>query len=84
MSDTHVPFTDDEVESLNGYQKARVFHPFTCGNRGDEKHARINSPEDVLVATSDGWVCPYCDYRQDWAHAWMADWSWTKLEKVVP
>jgi hypothetical protein len=25
----------------------------------------------MLMATSDGWVCPFCDYRQDWAHDFM-------------
>lgn len=24
------PFTDDQVKSLNEYQRSRVFHPFTC------------------------------------------------------
>jgi hypothetical protein len=28
--------------------------------------------EGVLVATPECWVCPYCDYTQDWAHEFMA------------
>jgi hypothetical protein len=65
------PFTPDQVEALNRYQKIAHFHPFTCGsgNRTDEKHL---DGEGVLVATPDGWKCPYCDYTQDWAHAVMA------------
>ncbi len=59
-------FTPGEVESLNAYQKSRVFHPFTCGgNRMDEKHL---DGEGLLVATEDGWYCPFCEYRQQWAH----------------
>ena len=44
-------------------------HPFTCCG---EAHA-LNSP--TLIATADGWRCPRpeCDYRQDWAHSFMAD-----------
>lgn len=26
----------------------------------------------VLVATSDGWTCEDCEYRQIWAHDFMA------------
>ena len=68
-------FTEDEVESLNEYQKSCVMHPFTCGsgNRCDENHL---DGEGLLMATSDGWICPYCSYRQDWAHQFMKDWTW--------
>jgi hypothetical protein len=46
-------------------------HPFTCGS---DEHTP-GSPK--LVAREDGWHCsdPYsegCDYRQNWAHAFMA------------
>jgi hypothetical protein len=76
MSDDHdsanirrAPFTPDEVASLNGFQEACVWHPFTCGN-DDCGH--------ILVATEGGWTCPRqgCGYTQDWAHAFMADWRW--------
>ena len=61
------PFTDDQVASLNAYQAARVFHPFTCGT---------DKCRGILRADRDGWHCPNCDYRQGWAWSWMADWSW--------
>lgn len=64
------PFTADQVASLNAYQVAGVCHPFTCGN---------DSGHHVLVAFFDeGWRCLDCDYTQNWAHAWMADWSWPR------
>jgi hypothetical protein len=67
-------FTPEEVESLNAYQASGAFHPFTCGgDRTDEKHL---DGEGRLVATAEGWVCPYCDYKQDWAHEWMKNWAW--------
>jgi hypothetical protein len=57
------PWTDRQVEALNKFQEAGQFHPFTCGN--DSRHR-------ILVATLDGWICRDCDYRQSWAHAFMA------------
>lgn len=64
------PWTAEQVTALNAFQQRGGMHPFTCG--GD--HAP-GSP--ALVAYADGWRCPQpygeaCDYRQDWAHAFMA------------
>jgi hypothetical protein len=64
-----VPFTDDQVASLNAYQEAESCHPFTCGTDGCQA---------VLRAERDGWRCPSCDCRQGWAHRFMADWSWRR------
>jgi hypothetical protein len=70
------PFTEDQINSLNEFQKSRVMHPFTGGNEllpGNE--------EDILVAKEDGWISlndP--DYHQNWAWSWMADWSWKELD----
>lgn len=78
----HVPFSPDQVVSLNEYQQSHVMHPFTC-----RSHAREDHRDDgTLVATVSGWICPYCDYRQDWAHAWMADKSWQAMNprKATP
>lgn len=72
------PFTPEQVESLNRFQRSGEFHPFTCGgNRSDEAHvayAKEHGDPDygLLVATPDGWVCPVCDYKQGWAHDFMA------------
>jgi len=43
-----------------------------------KKIPNVNFPEmrfteTNLVATENGWVCPVCDYKQNWAHAPMAD-----------
>lgn len=73
-------FTPEQVASLNEYQKSGTFHPFTCGgNRTDEHHL---DGEGILVATEDGWICPYCDYKQDWAHEWMKDGKWRTVNYV--
>jgi len=45
-------------------------HPFTCATGETKKDL---DGEGVLVATPEGWVCPYCDYTQNWAHDFMAE-----------
>ena len=64
-------FTPDEVVSLLNHQQNGNFHPFTCGNRGDGNHRVIISDLGALVPTVKGWICPFCDYTQDWAHGFM-------------
>lgn len=65
----HAPWTAAQVTALNAFQHHGRMHPFTCR----AEHASGQSP--VLVATNGGWVCPdpQCVYRQDWAHAFMAE-----------
>jgi hypothetical protein len=56
------PWTQEQVDNLNAFQQMGSFHPFTCGG---------SNCREVLVATSDGWRCPKCDYTQQWAHKFM-------------
>lgn len=64
------PWTKEQVRALNRYQRGGWMHPFTCGSghRTDEHHL---DKQGVLVATESGWLCPFCDYEQDWAHSFM-------------
>ena len=62
-----VPWSDAQVEALNGWQAAGRFHPFTCPGDKPECDGRRE-----LVATAEGWVCRCGEYRQDWAHGFMA------------
>ena len=62
-------------------------HSFTCPNRGEgitydaagiaddwaATHGTEGGDRGILIATEAGWVCPHCGYRQDWAHAAMAE-----------
>lgn len=73
-------WTDEQVASLNAFQKCGVFHEFTCGTK--EKH--VAGASDALIATPDGWICPSCDYTQDWAHGFMLDGSWHASAKSNP
>ena len=76
------PFTPDQVASLNAYQQSETFHPFTCGR--DE--CREANPDASLAPAEDGWHCTVrgCRYRQDWAHGFMADWTWRTHVPVAP
>lgn len=53
------PFTPEQVEGLNRFQRQELTHPFTC----PEGH--------ILIARRESWVCPCCDYTQNWAHNFM-------------
>lgn len=82
MNQITVPFTPDQVNALNQYQvgvHGGLPSPsFTCPNRSDagpggQAHGQEGGDLGVLVATPAGWICPHCDYTQDWAHAFMAE-----------
>lgn len=62
VKEKRLVFTPEKVTKLNAYQQSGRCHPYTCESR----HANT---EAVLVATVRGWICPYCDYTQDWVHA---------------
>lgn len=79
MEKVLAPFSETQVESLNGYQKSGVGHPFTCAYRGDGSHP-YNA---VLIATEDGWICPHCPYTQNWAHTEMTDNAWKELRNAL-
>lgn len=78
------PFTPEQVEALNRWQRNGNYHPFTCGNcRDADTEAEVahfkktgkwkrGKEQRELVATEKGWICPTCDYTQSWAYAIMA------------
>lgn len=65
-------FTPAQVEKLWKHQFGPWdgpfgrMHPYTCGNRHD--HPDMAGDRGVLVPTVRGWICPFCDYKQNWAH----------------
>jgi hypothetical protein len=63
------PFTEDQVKSISEFQESPYWHPFTCGN---------DSCDHVTLGIArDGFFCPNChNWKQDWAHSFMADYSW--------
>lgn len=70
LTKTSAPFTRMQVVALNAYQRSGAFHPFTCPHQDNERHL---GTETRLVATQEGWRCPYCAYTQLWAHAFMTE-----------
>lgn len=68
------PFNPATVVALNKFQRLGFVHPFTCKNHGDSAHRPTE--DDALIATVRGWICPFCDYTQDWAHALMCSPDW--------
>ena len=49
------PFDPLQVWELNRFQYSGIVQPFTC-------------PEgDVLIAYPEGWFCPGCSFKMDWA-----------------
>ena len=61
------PWSSDQVDALNQFQRRGDVHEFTC----PENHG---GADRTLIATKEGWICPHCDYRQDWAHPAMLTW----------
>lgn len=80
MSDQVIaPFTPDQVNSLNEYQKSGAFHPFTGRN-----DLLPESKNDILIAEEDGWHSLHDpEFTQNWAYTWMADWSWKLMQMQV-
>lgn len=64
------PFTPEQVQRLNEGQTNTgdgMIHPYTCRYRSEKPHGHVGGDLGVMIATRDGWVCPYCDYTQEWA-----------------
>ena len=77
MPQIQPPWSPAQVDALNAYQQGAPMHPFTCARRDDPGHTDHGARDiGMLVATPSGWICRDCDYRQYWAHGWMADTSW--------
>ena len=81
------PFTAEQVKALNDFQHG-PWHPFTCGTVGCHQTIKLKNydrPFEVsttLIATEAGWICPNCDYTQNWAWDFMADPYWTEHFKL--
>lgn len=84
LTDIIAPFTEEQVRSLNAFQlDGRCFYSFTCLHDGGDDHSG-KGRETKLVAAPEGWYCPYCDYRQGWAFAMMANWDWKRMQDANP
>lgn len=80
---TKAPFTPDQVANINAFQDRGRMHPFTCMSPEeiseclraskiiDDKIINGTS-EGILLATTEGFICPCGKYTQDWCHDFMA------------
>ena len=66
-------FDPDQVVKLFIHQQDQARHPYTCAYRNDGNHRVIMGDLGVLMPTIHGWICPFCNYTQDWAHGMMSD-----------
>lgn len=89
MESIKAPFTDEQVKKLNEYQNCEWVHPFTCCSDENSPNCQraAKTSEGLLLATTDGWICPCGQYKQNWAHAGMAkglppDWRIEFLNKA--
>lgn len=78
MTSKNPLWTKEQVDNLNEWQQCWYVHPYTCPNRphgavGEDGMPDYTRPEaeGILVATTEGWKCPYCDYTQNWAPSMM-------------
>lgn len=79
MAKIEVPFTQEQIDYLNLWQNGPV-HPFTCSGHNIPECTRASGEsEGILIATSDGWICPCGKYTQNWAHDFMGDGSALKI-----
>lgn len=89
------PWTAEQVAKLNRFQHYGFVHEYTClymhtkpcecGGHNPKCHLCLGGgavlADRTLVATPDGWICPHCTYKQDWAHpmmlmAWIGPPDW--------
>jgi len=77
-------FTKESVKNLWENQFNRRMHPYTCLNRGDGNHIEIGSDLGMLIPTIYGWICPFCNYTQNWAHEVSKNESQINIDKKMP
>jgi hypothetical protein len=72
----NAPWTANQVDNINRFQRFGLFHPFTCpGHDG--------GGDRTLVATRDALLCCHCSYKQSWVHEHMAEFTEDVAEKTV-
>ena len=58
------PFSVQQIAALNDFQMWSS-RPVKCKYDHPPLHAL--GQKGVMVATFKGFICPYCDHKQDWA-----------------
>lgn len=73
MKEINTPFTKEQVDKLNEYQRKGIFHPITCINNGDDthvnyefenKHKGEQYEEFLKIQKEKGIKYPEMEFRQ--------------------
>lgn len=62
--------TQEKADELNKRQYSGKVHPYTCSRIPDEcekkqDHVQPHMYDGILIATTEGWVCPCGKYTQE-------------------
>ena len=68
---SNAPWTDQEVNNINDFQRSNWFHGFTCPSLAHTSHVDLIAGNDALHCSD-----PHCDYTQTWVHEFMASGEW--------
>lgn len=68
MAKVIAPFTPEQVVYLEVWQEVLPVHPYVCPYGENDELIDKN-----LIPTEAGWICPRCDYTQDWCDAHMCE-----------
>jgi hypothetical protein len=89
MAKIEAPYTPEQVEKLKQWQTGVIIvshtpdvgdpfkgmqpvHPFTCcSHNGCKRDERED--EGVLIPSTEGWVCPCGEWKQNWCHDFMVE-----------
>lgn len=69
----NAPWSEKVVELLIKYQKSSQVHPYTCGTTECVTKYGWDFDSTHLKPTTEGWVCPLCDYKQNWVSKVVLD-----------
>lgn len=58
INNIYAPWTEDQVKLLERWQNVGFVHEYSC--------IKNTKRCGKLIPTVSGWICPYCDYRQNW------------------
>jgi len=61
----NIQLTQNQIESLRGYQESPYWHAYTCG-----------FGHGAMSVNEDGLYCDKCDYKQTYIHGFALDWDW--------
>jgi len=69
------PFSDDQVLAINLNQTHTaagiLVAGIPCPHSANLLHPGPGAVDDLLIATHDGLICPFCTYSREWIDAGM-------------